>query len=444
MADGTGMRPARPARAALWLLGLHLVGLAAVGIGLILQEQWLKQPVFAVKGVAPTVSSRLFADMVRMELPMFASGESGPRVLSGDNVLAFLVQLLTDVNPRDARSLMAGALPGIRDDAVPLKGRFAHVTAPIDYAPPPGLFERQNPDAARGDAAPGGTEGGARSARSPDEPAGPPADGAGGARGETAAGSPDGGDTPSGGEKPAGGGPATGAAADAGDGDRPARPDTGGRKVVLIYHSHNRESWVPELKNKGVTDIQDAFDAETNITLVGRALAERLEELGIGAVHSDTDYYTEVKDYNWNFSYKYSEKTVEAAMQEHRDLAFLFDIHRDSQRRDVTTATIDGETYAQVYFIIGRRNPHWKDNEAFAGKLHDALERLKPGISRGIWGKGAGSGNGEYNQSLSKTSVLIEIGGPENTLEECLRTAEVLAEAIAEVYWEAVRVSGDG
>lgn len=431
MANGSGARPARPAGAVLWLFGLHLIGLAAVGFGIVMQEQWLKQPLFAVRGMPPSVPAGLFADMLRMELPLFAADDDGGHVLSGDNSLAFLVQLLTDVNPRDAHSLMGGALPGIRNDAVPLKGQVGSVTAPIDYAPPPGLFERQNPAAGKT----GGPTDEAQSGRAP-EPSGGKADGpaidaADGFRTE--------------GPPAASAGKPSGEAAPGGGKPKPdARPDTGGRKVVFIYHTHNRESWVPELKDRGVTDIKDAFDAETNITLVGKALAERLEELGIGAVHSDTDYYTEVKDYNWNFSYKYSEKTVEAALREHRDLAFLFDIHRDSQRRDVTTATIDGVTYAQVYFIIGRRNPDWKENEAFAGKLHDALERLKPGISRGIWGKGAGSGNGEYNQSFSKTSVLIEIGGPENTLEECLRTADVLAEAIAEVYWEAERVSGDG
>jgi stage II sporulation protein P len=33
--------------------------------------------------------------------------------------------------------------------------------------------------------------------------------------------------------------------------------------------------------------------------------------------------------------------------------------------------------------------------------------------------------------------VLIEIGGIENTLEECYRTADILAEVIAEIYWES-------
>lgn len=441
MANGSETGPARSRHSLVWLLGLHLFGLAFVGCGFILQEQWLKQPVFSVKGVAPSVSSRLFADMLGLELPMFAVRDGDGQALSGDNVLAFLVQMLTGVDPRDGHTLIAGVLPGIREDAVPLKGQVGRSTAPMDFAPPPGLFERQNGAAHSGAGA---------AARTPDSAAGgegaeegPPAR----ADGPPAHAAPDGSGAegaPVGGSGSGNGPGAVGREAGEAAPDAGPRPDTGGEKVVFIYHSHNRESWVPELRDKGVTAIADAFDAETNITLVGKRLADRLEELGIGAVHSDTDYVTAVKEYNWNFSYKYSEKTVETALREHRGLMFLFDIHRDSQRRDITTVEIDGVTYAQVYFIIGRRNPDWKANEAFAGKLHDAMERLMPGISRGIWGKDAGSGNGEYNQSFSETSVLIEIGGPENTLEECYRTAELLAEAIADVYWEAERVSGDG
>jgi stage II sporulation protein P len=44
--------------------------------------------------------------------------------------------------------------------------------------------------------------------------------------------------------------------------------------------------------------------------------------------------------------------------------------------------------------------------------------------------------NGEYNQSVAPDSVLIEIGGVDNTLKECYRTADVLAKIIAELYWE--------
>ncbi|MFC6332476.1 stage II sporulation protein P [Paenibacillus septentrionalis] len=204
------------------------------------------------------------------------------------------------------------------------------------------------------------------------------------------------------------------------------------KPVAFIYHTHNRESWNSELK----PNERDAQSSNTNITLVGQRLAEELEKRGLGSMVSDTDYPTEVPDYEWAYSYKYSRKTVREAIASNNELQYIFDLHRDSQPRKYTTAEINGNSYAQVYFIIGQRNPNWKENEAFALKIHEKLEEQYPGLSRGIWGKNANSGNAEYNQSLSNQSVLIEVGGIDNTLEECYRTAEALADVIAQIHEE--------
>ena len=86
------------------------------------------------------------------------------------------------------------------------------------------------------------------------------------------------------------------------------------------------------------------------------------------------------------------------------------------------------------------RNKHWTQNEQFALQIHNGLKSKYPGLSKGIYGKN--SGNAEYNQSISNHSILIEVGGPENTPEECMRTADVLAEALSKVYWDAEKVNG--
>lgn len=209
--------------------------------------------------------------------------------------------------------------------------------------------------------------------------------------------------------------------------------DNKDKPIAFIYHTHNRESWNAEMKDSD----RDAQSSNKNITLVGQRLAEELEKLGLGSMVSDTDYPTTVPGYEWEYSYKYSRKTVKEALASNNELEYIFDLHRDSQARKYTTAEINGESYAQVYFIIGQRNPNWKENEAFARKLHDKLEAQYPGLSRGIWGKNANSGNAEYNQSLSSQSVLIEVGGIDNTLEECYRTAKALAEVIAQLHQES-------
>lgn len=216
------------------------------------------------------------------------------------------------------------------------------------------------------------------------------------------------------------------------------KPPTAGRKEVMIYHTHNRESFLPELGKK---NPNDAYDDTKNITLVGKRLQQKLEQHGIGTIWFDTDYKTTVKDFYYPYSYKYSSKTVTEAMSTHSDVKFIFDIHRDSDIRQRTTTTINGVSYAQVFFVIGKKNPNWEQNAHFASQIQQGLDEKKPGLAKGILGKTAKDGNAEYNQSLASDSVLIEIGGPYNTLEECYRTVEVLAEVIRDLYWNATKVN---
>ncbi len=69
------------------------------------------------------------------------------------------------------------------------------------------------------------------------------------------------------------------------------------------------------------------------------------------------------------------------------------------------------------------------------------MEKKYPGLSRGKLEKGAKTDHGEYNQSISPGSLLIEIGGTENTLQESLNTAEAIADVFAEYYWQAEKVT---
>lgn len=208
------------------------------------------------------------------------------------------------------------------------------------------------------------------------------------------------------------------------------------KDAVFIYHTHNRESFLPEIKT---AKANEAYHPTINITLVGRKLENELERLGIGTIVSTKDYWPELEKYS--MSYKYSLKTVQAALQQNRDYQFIFDIHRDSHSREITTRKINGKDYAAIYFIIGTGNKNYELNYEFAKKIHESLEKHYPGISRGIYTKDKKQGtDGEYNQSVSPHSLTIEIGGVENTLEEEYRTASALAEAVADIYWEAIRV----
>ncbi|OUS76795.1 hypothetical protein B1748_09400 [Paenibacillus sp. MY03] len=198
---------------------------------------------------------------------------------------------------------------------------------------------------------------------------------------------------------------------------------------VLVYHTHNRESYFPELQE----GTKNASSKTVNVTLVGKRLTASLQKLGIPALQEKMDYPTTISKFNYAYSYKYSKQTVVDALSENKELTYLLDIHRDSLKRNKTTVEIHGKNYAKILFVIGEKNPNWKDNKAFATKLHEALNAKFPGISRGVLTKAPGTGNAEYNQSLSKNSLVVEMGGVDNTLEESYRTADALAAILHEL-----------
>ncbi|MFC4076759.1 stage II sporulation protein P [Salinithrix halophila] len=208
-----------------------------------------------------------------------------------------------------------------------------------------------------------------------------------------------------------------------------------GKERVFIYHTHFTESYLPELKN---TDHPNrAYDNRNNITKVGERLGESLERLGLG-----TKVYTGGFKAGWNQLYRASRAKAAAAMKENKDITYLIDLHRDSQRRGKTTKEIGGKNYSRIAFVIGTGNPHWEENERFARQLHKKLDELYPGLSKGVFRKTPMMGNGEYNQSLSKKGILVEIGGVDNTFAESYRTADALAKALAETHFDAVPVDG--
>jgi stage II sporulation protein P len=370
--------------ALLFLFATGLLGLA--------QHKWFAASSASMRGAASSLSASFFMDMLAMELPQL-QGKVNTSTFSPKNTVSFLVRYMLGIHPADPRSLLASELPGMRSETSALlySGHATQATDyPADFTPPPDAFRPSESQAAI-------------------QP--PPAE-------PLPTEQPQAGTTPS----------------------VPAQDAASKEPQIFIYHSHNRESFLPELKSKGITSPDLAYDADVNVTLVGKRLKEKVEALGIPALQSTPDYPSSVKSFNYAKSYAYSAVTVKEAMAQHKQLGMIFDIHRDSLNREKTTVRIGDKDYAQVYFVVGKKNAGWEKNSEFASKIHSKLESKMPGISKGVYGK-ASNGNAEYNQSLSPNSILLEIGGPYNSLEEMYRTADLLAEIIAEMQRDAVKAS---
>ncbi|UQQ33853.1 stage II sporulation protein P [Paenibacillus polymyxa] len=371
----------------LLIMGSALL-FVVLGLGGLAENRLQTSPVSSMKGLAGSVSSGFFADMLGMEVPHLAQKKQHSS-LSGEQWSPFVFQMLTGINPQDPKSLISREIPGMAAGAPVLLRKGSgniKVEGPTDYQPDQGTTD--TPGSSNAAENPPST--------TPDIPTTPETD--------------------------------------------PAREDdpgdaAKGEKRILIYHSHPREAYNPLLSK--TSSNPNSGSKSANVTRVGDFVKKRLEKQGISTLHVNKDYATTVQNYNWNYSYKYSRTTVKEALAQNKGLTYLLDIHRDSQRHGKTTATINGLSYAKVYFIIGHDNKNWRKNEAFAARIHEKLEKSYHGVSRGVWGKDGGKGNnGEYNQSLSSHSILIEIGGIDNTEEELKRTSDVLADMISEVYWE--------
>ncbi|EDL63717.1 stage II sporulation protein P [Bacillus sp. SG-1] len=215
---------------------------------------------------------------------------------------------------------------------------------------------------------------------------------------------------------------------------------TGDKKTVYLYFTHTRESYLPYLKDENNPDR--AHHSQINVTKVGDKLKEELENRGIGTMIDKTDFIDSLskKGLDYWYAYQESRPAAQAAMADNKDLIYLIDIHRDSLRKDVTTATIKGQPYAKLAFVVGAEHPNYEKNLKLATELHNQLEENYKGISRGVFVKKGSGTNGKFNQDLTANSLLVEFGGVDNTFEELNRSSAALADVFAEYYWQADKV----
>ncbi|WP_066050643.1 stage II sporulation protein P [Robertmurraya korlensis] len=202
--------------------------------------------------------------------------------------------------------------------------------------------------------------------------------------------------------------------------------------LVYIYHTHNMESYLPEINKKG---IDQAWDEVKNITQVGEKLGSSLKERGIHVIHDQTKVHEIIEDRGLRFedSYKVSRERLNQELQRHSSIQMVFDIHRDSLRRNQTTVTINGKEYAQVTFVLSNSPENYEKNHKLAEAIHQGLLESYPQLSKGVVTKSKSDKTITYNQELKAGSMIVEIGGVDNTFEESFRTVEALADVIEKI-----------
>ncbi|GAA3327171.1 hypothetical protein GCM10020331_066060 [Ectobacillus funiculus] len=128
----------------------------------------------------------------------------------------------------------------------------------------------------------------------------------------------------------------------------------------------------------GDANPNKASSSVSNISIYGDRLKQQLENYGIGTTNDKTDVGKLLvsKGLNSNSSYKVSREIVKEAMASDPDLQFMFDLHRDSARKPVTTAIVNNKPYAKLVFVIGTGNQKLQEkNLEVASALHDILNK---------------------------------------------------------------------
>lgn len=196
---------------------------------------------------------------------------------------------------------------------------------------------------------------------------------------------------------------------------------------VLIYHTHTSEMYRTDEFAPPSPEQYHVFNTtDTGVVRVGRAITERLGQLGIPACH-----LTDVHDWpSHPRAYMEARATVEQFLRRHPHVEMVLDVHRDAPPGLVTT--VGGRRAAQIAFVLGtnaRMHPAWPQNVAFARTLADLLEQRYPGLFRRIIERP----DARLNQDLHPRAILVEIGSYDTYLHEAVLSAELFAEALADM-----------
>ncbi len=193
---------------------------------------------------------------------------------------------------------------------------------------------------------------------------------------------------------------------------------------IYIYSTHETEGY----SDKYI----ELYNIKPTVKTMNYILKDYLTDYGLNTYIEEGSVTDVLKENNWSYRYSYdaSKILIENKIKENPSLKLIIDLHRDSSSKTATTYTKDNTSYAKILFVVGMEHENCETNLALATKLKDLLDEELPGITRGISKKSGEGVNGIYNQDLSPKSVLIELGGQYNEIEELNNSLKILAKVI--------------
>ena len=200
--------------------------------------------------------------------------------------------------------------------------------------------------------------------------------------------------------------------------------------LIYIYNSHQTEEYTPS------SFVE--YSVMPTVQMNNYILEDQFRKKNYAVIVEEKNIKQVLNEHGWNYasSYQASRLFLEDAKKNYPTLKYFIDVHRDSLSRDRTTVTIENKEYAKILFLIGLENPNYSQNLEFTEKINQKLNEKYPNLSKGIYKKEGPGVNGVYNQDFSPFTILVEMGGPENTIDEVLNTSLAFAECFLEVIAE--------
>lgn len=197
--------------------------------------------------------------------------------------------------------------------------------------------------------------------------------------------------------------------------------------LVYIYNTHDKENYV--------NPDYSIYNINCNVKTASYILQDKLKEYNINSIVEERSPTNEVSKnkLDYKYTYSYSRTYLEETIKNYPSVKIFIDLHRDGVKKEVSTAVINGKSYAKLMFFLGLGHENSKENQKLVNDLENIIKKDYKEILRNTFIRE----NDSYNQDLSPNSFLIEVGGNYNTIEEVYNSLDVLAYAIKTYLEEA-------
>ena len=200
--------------------------------------------------------------------------------------------------------------------------------------------------------------------------------------------------------------------------------------LIYIYNTHQTEEYA--------FSSYAEFSINPTVIMNNYIMEDIFNKNGYQALVEESSIKEILNQNNWKYnnSYKASRILMEQSIVKYPTLKYFIDVHRDSLSKEKTTITIENKDYAKILFIVGMENETYQANLELTEKIHNKINEYYPNLSKGIYKKSGPGVDGVYNQDFNGNTILVEIGGYENTTTEVLNTALAFSRCFLEVIHE--------